>query len=94
MTTWRRVFFAFLSIVAVLAATRAGAATLRVGAASCDITPSMPSFLHGLHASRVSTGVQYPVTANILAIEAREGDKPVESAIIVSVDPVSCGKVS
>ena len=86
MIMWRRVFLSFLSSIAILAAAHAGAATLHVGAASCDITPDEPTFLHGQHRPRVAKEVQYPVTANILALESREDDEPVESAIMISVD--------
>jgi hypothetical protein len=86
MTSWRRTFLPFVLALALFAPTGANAATLFVGAASCDITPDMPSFLHGQHYARVSTGVQYPVTANVLVLETREGNHSVESAIIISVD--------
>ncbi|MHB8903108.1 MAG: hypothetical protein ACYC6Y_30475 [Thermoguttaceae bacterium] len=79
----------FLSLVALLvagAAAHADAPTLYVGAVNCDITPDMPSFLAGQFTPRVSTGVEYPLTANILALESREGEKSLESAIIISVD--------
>jgi hypothetical protein len=81
-----RVWLSLLPIVAVFALTHANAATLYVGAASCDITPDMPSFLAGQFSPRVSQGVEYPLTANVLALESREGDKPVDSALIISVD--------
>ncbi|MGI6416711.1 MAG: hypothetical protein ACOX1P_13650 [Thermoguttaceae bacterium] len=85
MSALRYLFFP-LAIAAAVAAAHAHAATLYVGAASCDITPDMPSFLAGQFSPRVSTGVEYPLTANILAIESREGDKALESAIMISVD--------
>ncbi len=85
MSALRYIFFP-LAIAAAVAAAHAHAATLHVGAASCDITPEMPSFLYGSFSARVSTGVQDPLTANVLALESREGDKPLDSAIIISVD--------
>jgi len=81
-----RIFPCLLVIVAVLSAAHAQAATLHVGAASCDITPDMPSFLAGQFSPRVSQGVEYPLTANVLALESRDGDKPLDSAIIISMD--------
>jgi len=85
MSALRRIFLP-VAIAAVVAAAQAHAATLHVGTARCDITPDMPSFLHGSFSARVSTGVQYPLTASVLALESREGDKSLESAMIVSVD--------
>jgi len=74
------------AIGAVCAAAQADAATLLVGAASCDITPEMPSFLAGQFSARVSTGTEYPLTANILALESREGERVLDCAILISVD--------
>jgi len=79
-------FPCLLAIGAVVPAAHVDAATLHVGAASCDITPDMPSFLAGQFSPRVSQGVEYPLTANVLALESRDGDKPLDSAIIISVD--------
>jgi hypothetical protein len=79
---------ALLVVVAVYAATYASAATLHVGAASCDITPDEPVFLSGQFNARVSQGVSCPVTANILAVESRDGDKALEQAIVISMDTV------
>ena len=81
-----RIFPCLFVIVAVLSAAHAQAATLHVGAASCDITPDMPPFLAGQFSPRVSQGAEYPLTANVLALESRDGDKPLDSAIIISVD--------
>jgi len=46
----------------------------------------MPSFLAGQFAARVSKGVEYPLTANIVALESREGDRSLDSALIINVD--------
>ena len=86
MNGLRCVLLPFLLMGAVLAGSHARGATLYVGAASCDITPDRPAFLYGQMATRVSEGVQYPVTANILVLESREGDQSLESAIIISID--------
>jgi hypothetical protein len=72
--------------VAVFVGTPANAATLYVGTASCDISPDMPSFLAGQFRARVSTGIEYPLTANVLVLESREGDRSLDSAMIISVD--------
>jgi hypothetical protein len=59
MSALRYLFFP-LAIAAAVAAAHAHAATLYVGAASCDITPDMPSFLAGQFSPRVSTGLNTP----------------------------------
>lgn len=66
----------------------ADAATLHVGASSCDITPDQPVFLSGQFYARVSRGVSSPVTANVLVLQARDGDKILDHAIIISMDTV------
>ncbi|NLF70538.1 MAG: hypothetical protein GX575_16015 [Candidatus Anammoximicrobium sp.] len=86
MNVLRCLSVGLVALVAGLPAANARAATLHVGAASCDITPDMPSFLHGSFSARVSTGVQHPLTANVLALESREGDRGADSAILISVD--------
>jgi hypothetical protein len=62
---------------------------LYVGAASTDITPEKPAALSGQFHIRISTGVESPVTANVVVIESREGDESVDIAAIVSCDVVS-----
>jgi hypothetical protein len=86
MSVLRYIFLCLSGGVAILLAAHANAATLYVGAASCDITPDMPSFLAGQFSPRVSQGVEYPLTANILVLESRDGDKSLDSAMIISVD--------
>ncbi len=88
MNALRRVFLSFLLVATILAATPAVAATLLVGAVSCDITPDQPVFLSGQFNARVSKGVSCPITANILALESRDGDQLVEQAIVISMDTV------
>lgn len=73
MSALRCIFPCLLVIVAVLSAAHAHAATLHVGAARCDITPDMRSFLAGQFSPRVSQGVEYPLTANVLALTSRDG---------------------
>ena len=83
-----RVTLSLLLVAVVSAAPQAGAATLYVGAASCDITPDQPVFLSGQFYARVSKGVSCPITANILILESRDGDKSLEQAIVISMDTV------
>jgi len=71
------------------AAALAPAATLHVGAASTSITPDEPVALSGQMHTRVATEVETPVQANVLAIEARDGDTVTDQAIFVA-----CGLVA
>ncbi len=61
---------------------------LYVGAAAVDITPEKPVALSGSFHQRISTGVESPVTANVVAIETRDGDQSIDQAVIVSCDVV------
>ncbi len=70
----------------VLAALPAEAAELWVGAATADITPDKPLPLTGGTAVRVSNGVLSRLTANVLALESRDGQRVVDQAILVSCD--------
>src|SRR3954468_14598294 len=74
-------------VSAVLADCRA--AELHVGGATVSITPDRPVALAGQMQTRVSRGVESPVTATALALESREGDKVGDRAILVS-----CGLVA
>ena len=53
-----------------------------------SITPDRPVALAGQMHTRISRGVESPVTATALALEAREGDRVVDQAILVSCDLV------
>ena len=79
----------FLVLCFVLTACFAcSAADLFVGAAKCSITPDRPILLSGQFYRRISNGVQIPSEANVVALESREGDRSVESVVIVSTDLV------
>jgi len=80
-----RLVTVLLSIVAV----SAHGATLYVGVASTSITPDGPVALSGQMHTRVATEVETPVMANVLVIEAREGDVVVDQAVFVA-----CGLVA
>jgi len=63
--------------------------TLLIGCSSTDITPSKPVALDGQFQTRISRGADNPVTATTVAIEARDGDRTVDYAILVSCDLVA-----
>lgn len=65
------------------------AAELHVGAASASITPDRPVPLDGQMRTRISQGVESPVTANALALESKDGDNVVDQTVLVSCDLVS-----
>ncbi len=64
------------------------AADLLVGAARTSITPDEPVALSGQFHTRVAKTVESPVTANVLVLESRDGDKSLDLAIMVSCDLV------
>ncbi len=68
--------------------TQASGGQLLVGAASADITPEKPVALCGSFHMRISTAVETPISATALAIETRDGDRPLDQAVIVSCDLV------
>ena len=72
-------------LVAVAGPAHAGSA-LWIGSATADITPERPVALSGQIRTRISTGILSRVTANVLALEARDGDKVLDQAILVSCD--------
>jgi hypothetical protein len=77
-----------LSVLALLSAASAQAATLHVGAASVSITPDKPIALCGQMSTRIGREVQSEVQANALAMESRDGDAVREQAVFVA-----CGVV-
>ena len=66
----------------------ATASELLVGAAGADITPSQPVALDGQMGLRVAKTADTPITANVVALESREGDRSLDAAIMVSCDLV------
>jgi hypothetical protein len=67
-------------------AVSASAAELHIGAASVDITPDKPAALNGQFKTRISQNVQSPLAASAVAIEAYEGGKTGDQAILLSCD--------
>lgn len=69
----------------VMAAANAAAPELWVGAATVDITPPRPVALVGQFRARVSKGVDTPLTAAAVAIEAR-ADAALQALVFWSRD--------
>jgi hypothetical protein len=87
----RTVFFCRLviagwSLALFLAAAPADAAELWIGAATADITPDRPLPLTGGTTVRIAREILSRCTANVLALESREGQRVVDQAILVSCD--------
>ena len=74
-----------LGVIANVFATgaTARAAELWIGAATADITPTPPVVLEGLQVVRA---IHSPLTANVLALESRQGDQVIDQAILVACD--------
>ncbi len=71
---------------AVAAERPAAQPALLIGAAAADITPDRSVPLTGYQAVRVSRGILSRCTANVLALESRQGDQVLDQAILVSCD--------
>ena len=56
------------------------------GRPRADITPNTPAALTGFQTVRITSTIQSPLTANVLAIESRCGDRVIDQAILVSCD--------
>lgn len=61
-------------------------AKLWVGVASTDITPPLPVPLTGFPSLRLATKIQSRLTATVLALESREGERKLDEAILISCD--------
>ena len=59
---------------------------LLIGAATVDITPKLPAAITGFQTARITHTIQSPLTANVLALESRQGQRTVDQAIMVSCD--------
>lgn len=82
------------SILTIFSAgtTAVQAAELLVGCASANITPDRPVALWGQLHTRISQGVESPVTAAVLALECRDGQQVVGQAVFVACDLVAIPK--
>ena len=76
-------------LTALLSCVPLSAAELMIGAATVDITPPKPTALCGQLHTRIARKVRSPLSATVLAIEARDGEKVVDQAIMVSIDTVA-----
>ena len=89
----QRLLLAGLAWSLLLHSANTVASELLVGAASADITPSRPVALDGQFELRVSRKVDTPITANVVVLESREGERCLDAAVMVSCDLVAISDV-
>lgn len=75
----------WIASLAILLSLNTFAGDIYVGTASVDITPKLPVALMGQFYLRLAKEVESPLTANIIAVESREGNKS-DYAIFVTCD--------
>lgn len=86
MSNKMRPTYLTLAILACLAT--AAHAKLLIGTATTSITPPLPVAVSGQFALRVAKQVESPVTANVIALESRDGTVSKDVAVLVSCDLV------
>ncbi|MBK8881130.1 MAG: hypothetical protein IPN67_01745 [Bacteroidales bacterium] len=69
-------------------ATNLPAQEIHIGTATADITPKLPVALMGQFNLRIADTIETPLTANVIALESREGSRSLDIAIMVSCDVV------
>ncbi len=65
------------------------AVELHVGGSTVSITPNRPVALAGQMHTRIARDVESPVTATVLALESRVGDRALDQAVMISCDLVA-----
>ncbi|MDO5554833.1 MAG: hypothetical protein Q4G68_13830 [Planctomycetia bacterium] len=88
----KNVVLALCFVAAIALCENVYSAQLAVGTVSVDITPEKSVPLWGQWALRVTQGVNRPLTANVLALEAMEGQEK-NAAIFVSTDTLQVPRV-
>lgn len=84
-----RIRISLLLLASWIASATLTAAELHLGASTVDITPDEPVALSGQRNVRISKKPETPLQASALALESREGDRVLDSAIMVSCDLVA-----
>jgi hypothetical protein len=59
---------------------------LHIGTATADITPTLPVALVGQFNLRIADTLETPLSANVIALESRDGSRSLDIAIMVSCD--------
>lgn len=91
--SWRiRLSVVSFLLIYFLTAINLYASELYIGAATADITPAIPVALDGQFNMRIAHKAATPLTANVVALESREGDQSLDMAVMVSCDLVGIPK--
>jgi len=80
----KMIIVAFLMILCV--AVKSQTSELFIGAATADITPVLPVALAGQYELRIAKTIETPLTANVIALESRDGTGQTDAAIMVACD--------
>src|SRR5688572_13461120 len=67
-------------------------AEVYIGAATANISPDRPVALWGQMHTRIARNTESPVTASVLILESRVGDKSLDLATLVACDLVAIPK--
>lgn len=82
------IFLAGWSFLVFIGSLTAQEGEIYVGAATADISPKLPVALMGQFHLRVAEKADTPLYAGVLAIESKQGDVPLDTAVFVSCDLV------
>jgi len=82
----KRQFLLFLALLCLVV--NSAASELHIGTATADITPKLPVALMGQFNLRIADTIETPLTANVLALESRDGNRALDIAIMVACDVV------
>lgn len=80
------VFFSLFSCVTYVYASKNQPCKLYIGWSNKDLTPNKPVALSGQFNTRIGNEILDPVTCTALAIETRDNNTCIESAIMISLD--------
>jgi hypothetical protein len=81
-------FFSGLFLLICFGTGVAKASEIHVGASTADISPNLPVALMGQFHLRIAEKADTPLYAGILAIESKDGNTPLDTAVFVSCDLV------
>jgi hypothetical protein len=84
---WSLLTVAALLMIWTLVESRA--AELHVGGSTISITPNRPVALAGQMHTRIARDVESAVTATVLALESRDGERALDQAVMISCDLVA-----
>jgi hypothetical protein len=82
-----------LFFVALYGTANSQSGELYIGTATADISPKLPVALAGQSELRIAHTAATPLTANVVALESRNGNQSLELAIMVSCDLVGIPEI-